>query len=68
MENVSGKGLGDEQLVSQQAPASGLRGLLSNKGLHPTSLPSLACFNRKGRLVGSAAGEPGCWAAGIDSQ
>ena len=63
MASESGRVLGDEKLVSDQAPASSLRVLLSNKELHPTSLPSEACSNLKHRLVGSAAGELECWAA-----
>ena len=58
--------------VGQARPVSStlrcwLRGsvqLLPNHELHPTSLPSEAYFNLKRRLVGSAAGELGCWTAG----
>ena len=53
---------GRERLVCKHNRSSGARALPSNKSLQPTSLPSVACFNGKGRLVGSAAAERGCWA------
>ena len=34
-----------------------------NNTLQPTSLPSVACFNLRQQVVGSAAAERGRWAA-----